>query len=141
MSQENVEIAREGLEAISAAYKTGDLNRWRRHVEKTFDSDVVLEAGSEAFTEGDWRGHDGAVGFVANQMEVLEGMWLKADEIIDVDDDLLVVLLRFGGHARHTGIDVKLSPGHVFDLRDGKVLRWRIFGDRERALEAAGLSE
>ena len=141
MSRENVEAAKAGVAAINDAYRTGDVPPWRRHVEKAFDPDVVLEAGTSAFTEGEWRGHDGVVQFVANQMEVLDGMWLRADEFIDVRDDCLVVQMAFGGRARHTGIDVELTPVHVFMLRDGKALRWRIFPGREPALEAAGHQE
>ncbi len=139
---ENVQLAKDGTAAINETYSTGDMLPWRRYVEKTFDPEVVLEAGGQAaFTEGEWRGHEGAVGFVANQMEVLEDMWLRADEYIDVDDDCLVVMLTFGGRARHTGLDVRLSPGHVFRLRDGRILRWQIFADRDQALEAVGPSE
>src|SRR3954453_11342533 len=102
MSQENVERAKQGIAAINDAYRTGDITQWRRQVEETFDPAVVLEAGTEAFTEGEWRGHEGAVGFVANQMEVLEDMWLRVDEYIDVDEDRLIVAAHFGGRARHT---------------------------------------
>ena len=72
MSQETVQLAKDGIAAINETYATGDLLPWRRHVEKAFDPEVVVEAGGEAFTEGEWRGHEGAVKFVANQMEVLE---------------------------------------------------------------------
>jgi ketosteroid isomerase-like protein len=141
MSEENVELAKKGTAAINSAYQTGDLLPRRRHVEQMFDPEVVLEAGSEVFTEGSWRGHEGAVGFVANQMEALEGMWLRVDEYIDVDEDWLVVAATFGGRARHTGIPVEMHPFHVFRLREGRVLRWQVFVDRESALEAAGPSE
>ncbi len=142
MSQENVEVARQAVKAINETYRTGDLLPWRRHVERTFDPEVVLEAAPTwAFTEGEWSGHEGVVGFVANQMEVLEDMWLRADDYIDVDDECLIVAITFGGRARHTGIDVELSPFHVFRLRDGRALRWQVFQDRSEALEAAGLSE
>jgi ketosteroid isomerase-like protein len=140
MPQENVEQARKAVTAINESYRTGDLGPWRRHVERAFDPEVVLELGQGVFTEGEWRGLDGAIGFVENQMEVLEDMWLRADEVIDVDDECLVVALTFGGKARHTGIDVELSPVHVFRLRDGRVVRWQIFQTRGEALEAAGLS-
>jgi ketosteroid isomerase-like protein len=141
MSQEIVELAKKGTAAINSTYQTGDLLPWRRHVEEMFDPEVVLEAGNEVFTEGEWRGHEGAVDFVANQMEVLEGMWLRVNEYIDVDEDCLVVAVTFGGRARHTRIPVEMHPFHVFKLRDGKVLRWQVFLNREQALEAAGLSE
>jgi len=141
MSQENVELAKQGIAAINNAYRTGDITPWRKQVEQAFDAEVVLEAGTEAFTEGEWRGHEGAVGFVGNQMEVLEGMWLRVDEYIDVDEHWLIVAATFGGRARHTGIPVEMQPFHVFKFRDRKVLRWQVFLKRDQALEAAGLSD
>ena len=141
MSQENVELARAGVAAINETYRTGDVLPWRQHVEKAFDPDIVIEAGTTAFTEGEWRGHDGAVQFVANQMEVLDGMWLRVQEFVDIRDDRLVVQMAFGGRARHTGIEVEFTPVHVFTVRDGRALRWRIFESKAQALEAAGLRE
>ena len=141
MSQEDVELAEEGLAALKRTYKTGDPGAWAQLVERICDPEIVLETGTSAFTEGEWRGHEGAVGFVANQMEVLEDMWIEVDEIREVGHDRLVILIGFGGRARHTGIDVALSPGHVLDLRDGRFVRWRIFADHAQALEPAGLSE
>ena len=141
MSQETVELARAGLDALNQTYETGDTAAWAHQVERTCHPEIVLETGTGAFTEGEWRGHEGAVGFVANQMEVLEGMWIEVEEIVEVGDDRLVILIRFGGQARHTGIDVALSPGHILDLRDGKFVRWRVFAEHQQALEAAGLRE
>ena len=135
MSQGNVEIARGAVAAINETYQTGDLVTWRRFVEETFDPEIVLESGTEAFTEGPWHGHDGLVEFVANQMEVLDGMWLRVDEHIDVDDDeLILVAITFGGRARHTGIDVELHPVHAFRRCDGRTVRWQIFENRASAL-------
>ncbi len=141
MSQENVELAHRGVAAINEAYRTGDISFWRRYVEEVCDPQVVLEAESEAFTEGEWRGHDGAVGFVVNQMDVLEGMWLRVDEYIEVGEDRVLAAITFGGRARHTGIAVKMQPVHVFTVRNGKTVRWQIFTRRDEALEAVGLSE
>jgi hypothetical protein len=57
MSRENVELAQAGIATVNDAYRTGDVLPWKRHVEKAFDPNVVLEARTNAFTE--WRGHDG----------------------------------------------------------------------------------
>jgi len=141
MSQENVELAKRGLAAINETYRTGDVRAWQEVVEETFDPEVRLEAADQAFTEGEWRGHAGAVGFVANQMEVLESMWIRTDEYIDAGDDCLVVAITFGGRARYTGIEVELHPLHVFRMRAGKILGWQVFLNRDHALEAAGLRE
>jgi SnoaL-like domain len=141
MSQENFEFAKKGIEAAQEAYAKDDIAPWRQRVEKIVDPELLLEAGGDAFTEGEWRGQEGAIGFVANQMEVLEQMWMRLDEFIDVDDDRFIVGISFGGQARHTAIPVKMHPFHFFTLRDGKILRWQIFLTREEALEAAGLKE
>lgn len=141
MSRENFEFAKQGIAAIQEAYAKDDIAPWRQQVEEIFDPEVVLEGGSDAFTEGEWRGREGAIGFVANQMEVLKQMWMRLDEFIDVDDDRFIVGISFGGQARHTAIPVELHPFHLLTLRDEKILRWRIFLTREEALEAAGLQE
>ena len=141
MSQENLELAKQGIAAAQEAYAKDDIAPWRQRVEKICDPEVVLEGGTDAFTEGEWRGWEGAVQFVANQMEVLKEMWMRLDEFIDVDDDRFIVGISFGGSARHTAIPVEMHPFHFFTLRDGKILRWRVFLTREEALEAAGLSE
>jgi hypothetical protein len=60
--------------ALNESYATGDIAPWRRHVEQWVDPEAVLEAGSDAFVEGEWRGQDGAIGFISNQMEVLKEM-------------------------------------------------------------------
>jgi ketosteroid isomerase-like protein len=140
MSQENIDLAKQGIAAINEAYAKDDIAPWRQQVETIFDPEVVLEAG-DAFTEGEWHGKEGAIGFVANQMEVLKEMWMRLDEFIDVDEDCFIVGITFGGQARHTAIPFEMHPFHVLTLRDGKILRWRVYLTREEALEAVGLSE
>jgi ketosteroid isomerase-like protein len=140
MSHRNIESVDSAVEALNETYRTGDTRPWRQLVEATFDRDVVLEA-DEAFTEGEWRGHEGVVRFVASQMEVLDEMWLRVDDYVHLEDDCVVVAITFGGRARHTGLEVELHPLHVFTLRDGKAVRWQVFLERERALEAAGVQE
>ena len=143
MSQENVEVVERAIAAINETYRTGDLVAWRRFVEGAFDPGIVLESGTEALTEGPWHGHDGLVEFVANQMEVLDGMWLRVDEYLYDDGGWLVLAIAFGGHAQHTGIEVELRPFHVFEMRGATTVRWKVFGGTERrqALEAVGLAE
>ena len=68
-------------------------------------------------------------------------MWIRLDKFIEVDEDRFIAAISFGGRARHTGIPVELHPFHVFNLRDGRILRWQVFRTRQEALEAAGLSE
>jgi hypothetical protein len=139
MSQANVDLASAGVVAMNETFKSGDMGPWTRYVEATFDPEIVLEMGTEAFTEGEWRGHPGLVQYLASAMDVLEEMWIRADDIIDVSDELLIVLVTFGGCARHTGIKVENSLAHVFRMHERTVTRWQVFEGRKPALEAIRL--
>jgi hypothetical protein len=45
--------------------------------------------------------------------------------------------------ARGVGSDIELDtePGYVFDLRDGRIVRYRWFNKPREALEAAGIAQ
>ena len=141
MADGNIEFAKQGIAAVNEAYSIEDIEPWRQQVERSVHPEAILEAGPETFTEGEWHGQEGLIGFVANQMEVLKDMWLRLDEFIDVRDDCFIMGIAFGGQARHTEIPVELHPFHVCTLRDGRVVRWQIFRNREEALEAAGATK
>jgi len=142
MSQHTMELAERMVKAINETYRTRDMRPFRKLCEEVVDSGIVLETDGEAFTEGEWHGVEGVVDFVANQMEVLDEMWLRVDEYLHAGADLVVGAISFGGRAQYTGIDVELHPLHVLRLDDGrKVIQWQVFLDRAKALQAAGLKE
>jgi ketosteroid isomerase-like protein len=133
---EYAELVSEGVAAINETYRTGDIAHWRRHVEKVCDPEVVLEGVGETFTEGKWRGHDGVVEFVANQMDVLDSMFSRLDEFTEASDDTFVAVVTFGGRARSSGLDVQMRPTHVYRMRGGKIWLWQIFQSRQQALDS-----
>ena len=62
--------------------------------------------------------------------------------MLDAGDDVVLLIRNQRQWGRSSGIEVELPPfGMVFTIRDGKVVRMRIFPNRQSALEAAGLSE
>jgi ketosteroid isomerase-like protein len=136
VASRNVEIARAGFEALAETYRTNDVAPLRALFEESVDAGFVLRGEGEVFTEGEWHGPEGLLDFVTNQMEAMEGMWIRAEDFVEVGDDTVVVPVTFGGRARHTGIDLELSPTHVYEVRDGKVVMLRIFREREDALAA-----
>ena len=56
---------------------------------------------------------------------------------VDADRVLLVTVEHFKGR---DGIEVEAPFASIFTLRDGKIARWQAFWDKQKALEAAGLS-
>jgi ketosteroid isomerase-like protein len=52
--------------------------------------------------------------------------------------DHVVVLARYHGRGRGSGVEIHQQGAHVFELRDGKILRLEIFANREKAIESVG---
>ena len=49
--------------------------------------------------------------------------------------------VRFGGRARHTGIEVEFSYVHVITIQNGRTVRVDVYESKAQALEAVGLRE
>jgi uncharacterized protein len=49
----------------------------------------------------------------------------------------VVVLAGYYGRGKGSGVEIQQQGAHVFELRDGKVVRLEIFATRERAIESA----
>src|SRR6266511_5005717 len=126
MSRENVESAKRGYKILNDALRSGDSEALRRSVEERFDPEVVLEPAG-AFPESEEvHGHDGALRFLATQMEAFEAMWFQPQGFIDAGDRV-VVPVQIGGRARHTGIDLEFERVHVWRYRGGKVVRLEMY--------------
>ena len=65
----------------------------------------------------------------------------EPERFIDVDDERVLVFVRVSATGTGSGVHVDNRVAHELTLRDGRVVRVRVFGDRNQALEAAGLSE
>jgi ketosteroid isomerase-like protein len=88
---------------------------------------------------GAYHGHDGVRKFFADNEENFDLFQVEADEIYDLGDRVLGIgKLRIRG--RGSGVDVTAVTGVILTFSEGKVIRFEDFGDREKALQAAGLS-
>ena len=59
----------------------------------------------------------------------------EADEFLEFGDHV-VVLATYHGRGRGSGVEISQEGAHVFELRDGKVVRLEIFATRARALQS-----
>jgi ketosteroid isomerase-like protein len=138
MSQENVENLRAFLE-------TWDLNAWRRgeaEMEMSLlDPEVTYEDRNLPDHVGEvYRGHDGVLRATERWLEPFEALTIELKEVVGTGDSL-VSLHEVSAKARHTGIELKGPVAYQWTFRDGKVIYFRSYRDRDDALEAAGLSE
>ena len=61
-------------------------------------------------------------------------------EFIDVGQSV-VITVRERGRGKTSGVPVERQQTQVWTFRNGRIVRWELFGDRASALQAAGLSE
>ena len=68
-------------------------------------------------------------------------MRFEPDELIDLGDDRLLVIGRMRGAGRSSGAPFDLEWANLWTISHGLVIRDEQFGDRAKALEAAGLAD
>jgi ketosteroid isomerase-like protein len=132
MSEENVEIVRR----LNEAWSRGDYPT----ALDAIDPEIELEVAGPVDFAGTYRGHAGLEEMMRNFWGEFEDIHLEIKEAMSAGDDV-VLNVRFSGRGKRSGVDVASSLWHVWSLREGKAVRWRIFPTKQEALEAAGLSE
>jgi len=74
-----------------------------------------------------------------------EGPWeelsFEAERFLDVDDERVLVLVRVDARGKGSGVPVELLNAHELTFREGVLVRFKVYGDRDEALEAAGLGD
>jgi len=131
MSQENVELARWAFTSDPARFFS------------LLDEDIELDARRLVELPG-------AAG-VGRGREVVErygrefwGTWSEYSaeprEFVEVGDHV-VVEVHEHGKGKGSGVPFERTHFQVWTLRDGRLLRWRLFADKAEALEAVGLRE
>jgi ketosteroid isomerase-like protein len=135
MSQENVEIAR----SIYAAWERGDFftsAEWA-HPEIEF---VIADGPAP----GSWTGLASMAEGFREFLNAWERYRVEAGEYRELDDGRVLVLVHAYGRGKTSGLDlgqVHAKGAGLFHFRGGKVTRYVIYLDRERALADLGLSE
>ena len=131
MSQKNVERFESQVEAFNHGDVPGVL--------RFMDPEIRLEHRLAAL-EGDYFGHDGVRAFLADLAEHFEASQIDCPDIRDLGDRVLGLgTVRATG--KGSGAETELPFTVVARFRDGQITHFTDFGDRDMALEAAGLSE
>jgi uncharacterized protein len=63
-----------------------------------------------------------------------------AEEFLEIGDHV-VVLATYLGTGKGSGVEIRQEGAHVFELRDGRVVRLEIFASRERALQSVQVAQ
>jgi ketosteroid isomerase-like protein len=133
MSEENVEIVREAMDAFNRRDRAAFL--------------AFCDPDYENVPPRDWpesaptRGREAVWDFFVQAQEPWGERTFELGEVIDAASDKLVAHQRSRMRGTASGADVVFSYWHVISIRDGKVVRSEWFTDRAEALEAAGMPE
>jgi ketosteroid isomerase-like protein len=133
MSAENVEIAKRAIDAFNRR----DLDAY----DDLFTRDFEWFPAFPRTVEGDgYLGREGIERYLAEITDTWEEFCAIAEEYRDLGDRVLL-LGRFEGRGKGSGVPVDAQLGTAYDFRDDRVSRSRVFLDHGEALRAAGLSE
>ncbi len=131
MSQENVEI-------VGRLYDALNQRDWDAVFQDTHpDLEVTTQRGPDAGTH---RRREGVQRFLEDYIAAFDSMFVKPEEFLENGDQVVALVMR---RARPKGgsVDLVVRNGHLWTLRDGKILSMKSFPDPEKAVEALGLSE
>jgi ketosteroid isomerase-like protein len=132
VSEENVEIVRQSLDAYS-----------RRDVEAMRalnDPDLELDwSASVGWLAGVYRGFDDALRFYAGYFEAFDKIVIEPDRFIEASDS--VVVPNVARQRGRDGIEVSARSTLVFTVRNRKITRIRLYQEMEQALKAVGLQK
>ena len=131
MSQENVELTRRGYEHFN---RTGEPDY------SVLDPGIVCHDFPDLPDTGVYNGHQGFLTLIANAVEGFDEFRIEPEEFIEAGDRV-VVLVRTVGRGKLSGAEVDAQVAHVWTVRNGKAVELRLYGNRDEALEAAGLRE
>jgi uncharacterized protein len=83
-----------------------------------------------------YRGHEGVRSSLRVSQVEFEELDLVPEEFLDAGDRVVVVF-RFQGKGRRSGIPIDEQLAHVWTIRDGKAVRMEVHSGRDQALRAA----
>jgi ketosteroid isomerase-like protein len=132
MSHENVEIVRRAIEA----FNRGDFDAALQDVALDATIDFSRSRGPDA---GVYVGHDAIRRFWTDMTEAFERHTMIPDEFLFHGEYVVVpITSRMTGRG---GIEVEATTATVATLRDGRMVRWTMYQEKQEALKAAGLEE
>ena len=144
MSQENVELVRTLIPPpdtdVAALLRDDSLfDQMSTVFAPSIDSEVRSVALWESGPARTYVGIDGFRNLWLDWLEPWATDHVQVDDLIGIGDRV-VALIRDRARRHDMDVEVELTAGSVWTIRDGKIVEVE-FCTREAALEAAGLSE
>jgi len=126
-SEPNVEVVRSWLGAVNDP-----------EVGKEFcGPEMRIDNIAEFPITGPYLGHDGLVQWKQDLAEVIDEFDLDVEELLAVDDERVLAILRLRGRFVATGIPIDAPWGAIIRVEDGLVTHATGYGTPNQARKAA----
>jgi ketosteroid isomerase-like protein len=133
MSQANVEV-------VQRVHELGPRDLEDGRGRDLFDPDIEWFPASQSLLAANgYYGLAGVRSFFGDLLSTWDEYQVEPEEFLDLGDQVVVVLHIRARSGR--GIDVEETWSGLYTLRDGKVIRFQGFTDRNGALAAADRQE
>jgi ketosteroid isomerase-like protein len=129
MSQENVERVQRVVEDFNA---TGQLGP---EFDALIDPQVKFEDEIGAYNS-----RSEVRAFLEGFAQAIGGLHVEVQEVRDLGETILLVVIQ-SGKGTSSGVPIEQPFTYVLAFEDDRCVRWRIYADHEKALEAVGLRE
>jgi ketosteroid isomerase-like protein len=129
-------MSRLNLEAVQAAfdaYHRGDMQR----VAELADPDLVVTQSAELPDAETFEGRRGFIEAIDALAEGWDDFRVERLRTRDLGDHVLTTV-RQRARGRRSGIEVEGLLTFLFTLKAGRIVRWQMFSEEARALEAVG---
>ncbi len=137
MSEENVEIVARLYDEV--------LSRGRKGLTpeslEFFDPEIELrQSKSVVGTKGTFHGYDGLRQATRETFEAFSDCRFARKRLMDIGDQV-VAITEVVAQGKESGVDVRETIAHVWTLRAGRIVIWKVYWNPAEALEAVGISE
>ena len=126
----DLEIAKRMFEA----WNSGNVDRMTEYWSD--DGDWIWEDAPEIPDARVVRGREQVEEHLKGVIGFMGEMEIKVEELVDLGDEVLAVT-RFNVRGAQSGIELDAPAFQLIRFENGRVRRYRMFMDRERALRAA----
>jgi ketosteroid isomerase-like protein len=132
MSQGNLEMIQRAFES----YGQGDAAT----ILQMTDPEVVVYAQAGLAQAGTYQGRESMAQYMRDWEDAWEEMEYEPEDWLE-DDDAVIVIVRYQGRGKGSGIAVDDRFVWRFEISGDRITAWGIYASKDAALEAAGLSE
>ena len=129
MADDNVELVRQGFEAVNE----GGVEALLPFIHPEF---VVTTPAGLAAEPDTYRGPEGIRRYFESFYEAMDRVEFEPKRFVAVGE-LVVVAITLRARGRTTGIETEQHVAQIWELRDGQAIRVRVFATLDEAMESA----